>query len=470
MGNRYLVVSDLHLTDVEDHPDGWKAYKGSGFVFDDAFAGVLERFVAESAEGDRLTLVLNGDVIDFDLVTAVPESPSFPISRLERKRGLNPTAEKAVFKLDRVLSHHPRFVSALVDLLAKGARVVYILGNHDRELHFPEVQRAFLGALERAAAASKVSLLGGTVSFEPWFFYVPGEVYAEHGHQYDYYSSFRHPLWPVVETREGSALALPMGNLSNRYLMNAMGYFNPFASDYILNFFHYLAHWIRHYAFTRRSLALSWILGSLVVLRKLLTLKRKLRRAPPEDRKRLEATARRYDLPVETLVSIGRLHPIPIMHRYYRVMRELWLDRVLIAFLLSGGTIALALVPIPLWIKLMVPLSSFPLLYFIYEWLAQGDTIFSLEKVIPERARTVARLLPTRVVTFGHTHVPRQIPLAKGVVFVDTGTWAPITEPRDRSKLRPGYRNVLTVTASRGEVTTRFESALPDLLPSAPEG
>jgi UDP-2,3-diacylglucosamine pyrophosphatase LpxH len=460
MGNRYLVVSDLHLTDVEDHPDGWKAYKSSAFLFDQTFAEVVAAFVAESAEGERLTLILNGDVIDFDLITAIPEDPPYPVSRLERRGGLNPTATKAVFKLERALSHHPGFVAALADLLARGGRVVYVLGNHDRELHFPEVQRAFLDAVERRAREAGASLLGGSLSFEPWFFYVPGEIYAEHGHQYDYYSSFRYPLWPVVPSHEGETIALPMGNLSNRYLMNAMGTFNPFASDYILNLFRYLAHWFRHYAFSRRSLALSWIIGSLIVLRKLLGLKRKLRSEPPEDRKRLEATARRFDLAPETLVELGQLHPLPIMHRYYRVMRELWIDRVLIALLLTGGTIALALVPIPLWIKLMVPLSGFPLLYFIYEWLAQGDTIFSLAKVIPERARTVARLLPTPVVAFGHTHVPRQIPLGRGVTYVDTGTWAPITEPRDRTRLRAGYRNVLTVTADRGVVATRFESML----------
>ena len=34
MGNRYLIVSDLHLCDVEDHSDGWKAYKNSRYRFD----------------------------------------------------------------------------------------------------------------------------------------------------------------------------------------------------------------------------------------------------------------------------------------------------------------------------------------------------------------------------------------------------------------------------------------------------
>ena len=60
MGNRYLVVSDLHLTDVEDHPDGWKAYKSSRYLFDEEFGQLVQHFVEQRDEGDRLTLVLNG--------------------------------------------------------------------------------------------------------------------------------------------------------------------------------------------------------------------------------------------------------------------------------------------------------------------------------------------------------------------------------------------------------------------------
>jgi hypothetical protein len=60
---------------------------------------------------------------------------------------------------------------------------------------------------------------------------------------------------------------------------------------------------------------------------------------------------------------------------------------------MTGGTVALALVPIPLWIKLMVPLSAFPALFFVYEWLAHGETVFSVESVLHQYALRVARLV-----------------------------------------------------------------------------
>jgi len=444
MGNRYLVVSDLHLTDVEDHPDGWKAYKSSRYLFDEEFGQLVQHFVEQRDEGDRLTLVLNGDIFDFDLVTAVPEPPPWPTTRFERRRGLRATASKSAFKLERMLSHHPRFVEILAAFVAAGHQLVYLLGNHDRELHFSEVQRVMLDALEAAARQQSASLAAGRIRIEPWFFYVAGEIYVEHGNQYDLYTSFRHQLWPTVKADGEQVVALPLGNLSNRYLMTRMGFFNPHASDYILNVYRYATHWMRYYMFSRRGLALNWLWGSILVVLLSLRLRRKLRRRPPEHLERMHRTARRFNLTDAEIERLGQLQPEPITNRFFRMIRELWIDRLLMALLMTGGTVALALVPIPLWIKLMVPLTAFPLFYFLYEQVAQGETIFTLEKMIPEHARAVARALPARVVTFGHTHSPRLIPLSRDTTFADTGTWAPILDKH--RTLCPGRRNYLLVS------------------------
>jgi len=118
MGNRYLVLSDLHLCDVEDHDDGWKAYKSARYRVDDELSALLadtaDRFEAENHEpGTGLTLILNGDIVDFDLVVAVPDDAPFRVSSHERKRGLIPTAEKSAWKLEWVLKDHPVFIEAL---------------------------------------------------------------------------------------------------------------------------------------------------------------------------------------------------------------------------------------------------------------------------------------------------------------------------------------------------------------------
>ena len=339
-----------------------------------------------------------------------------------------------------------------------------MLGNHDRELYYPECQKVLTAAVTAAAKPGVEGPAPASIRFEPWFFLVPGEIFAEHGQQYDDYATFRYLLWPVVPWRGEQVLALPMGNLSNRYLMSRMGYFNPHASDFILNLFSYFFHWLRFYAFTRRSLVWPWFWGSVQVIARMLQVKRLLRTPPSQHEERMEQIGRDNHLDAEDVRALAGLQHKPITSRMFRLLRELWADRVAIAVLMTGGTIALALVPIPLWIKLMVPLSTFPLIYFIYEKVAEGETIFTIEKEIPKRARLVARLVPVRIVTFGHTHKPRLIPLSTGVSFVDTGTWAPVMDPNDRGRLVPGLRNYLEAVFQGGEVRATLGSWMPDPL------
>jgi UDP-2,3-diacylglucosamine pyrophosphatase LpxH len=454
---RYLVISDLHLADVEDHRDGWKYYKARRFVADSDIRALIEKFVSESPSESEQTLILNGDVFDFDLISPSKEKTDFKVSAFERRWGLRPTAEKSVWKLRKILKDHEAFLDGLIDFLAAGGKIVYVLGNHDRELHFSAVQKAFLAALKQRGTARKVAVDESNIQFEPWFYFVRGEIYAEHGQQYDFYTSYRHVLYPTIPGRHGEELALPMGNISNRYLMSRMGYFNPHATDYILNIFSYVSHWLRYYAFSRRSLAISWFVGSLIVMRRLLRTKRKRLRRPPSYDALIASQARKYNLSRDKVEHLHRLRRPPITNQFFKIIREFWIDRLALTVLMIGGTVALALVPIPLWIKLMVPLTGFPLLFFIYESLLKGETVLTVERDMPANANFIARILDVAVVTFGHTHIPRQFPLEAGVSFVDTGTWAPITKSTEDRCLAKGYRNYLICTFEEDHHCLQFD-------------
>ncbi len=439
---RYLVVSDLHLCDVEDHSDGWKAYKASRHVFDEALDGLVVDALDGLSPDGRFTLILNGDILDFDLVEAVPADPPWPVHPTERLRSLHANSAKSAWKCRRILDHHPVFTATLARVLCRGHSVVYVMGNHDREFHFPEVQQVFIDALTDAVKAGGGTCAPRSIRFEPWFYFRAGELYAEHGNQYDYYTSFRWLLNPLVRTGGEDRLALPMGNLSNRYLLSRMGFFNPHATDFILNAFAYLSHWLRHYAFSRRSLVGSWLWGSLVVMQRLLRQKKALRKAPEGYDLRLDAVAKAQGLSRTAVTRLAGLQRSPITGRFYRIVREFWIDRLAIAVLMVGGTVALALVPIALWIKLVVPLAIFPLVFFIYERAVQGEDVFTVERQMPRFAARIADLLPVRLVTMGHTHLPVLIPLARGVVFANTGTWASVARA-DGGGEPPGFRNYL---------------------------
>jgi UDP-2,3-diacylglucosamine pyrophosphatase LpxH len=453
---RYLIVSDLHICDVEDHADGWKRYKSSQYVFDAELAELMRDFRRGAKAGAELTLILNGDIFDFDLVTDVPKDPPWPVSRSERMRGLDATEAKSVWKLERILDHHPELVHALAEFVSRGHRIVYVMGNHDREFHFPRVQQTLRAAIEtEVERLANERLEPDRLVFEPWFYYVPGHIYAEHGQQYDRFSTFRYVLAPEVSSGGGpKQIAVPMGNLSCRYLINRMGYFNPHASDFLLSLFEYLAHWLRHYALSRRSLVLNWMWGSTLALFHTLRIRRRVvAQGPAEQQRRLEELAERNGLSRDELEALQGLQLAPVSDQVHRLARELWLDRVAIAIAMICATIALALTAIPLWIKLMVPLTAFPMVYLLYEALVHEDT-YADEQHIPDIAREISGLLQCPVVAFGHTHRPMVIPLARGQSFVNVGTWTPTWEETPEV-LSPGRRNfaIATFEESRADVS-----------------
>jgi len=462
--HHYLVVSDLHLCDIEDHRDGWKRHKSSAWVYDDQLDAMVASFEARLAPGDTFTFILNGDIFDFDLVTAIPAEPPWPVNPLEHSYGLDATAAKSVWKFGRILADHPGFIATLARLLVAGHRVVVTIGNHDRELWFDDVAnllRARLAAACDATSASPTLPAAplGEFVIEPWFFYVEGEIYVEHGHQYDYYSSFRYNLEPIV-TRHGEPhIALSTGNLSNRFLLSNIGFFNPHATDYILSAYGYIRHWLRHYAFSRRFLILTWFIGSVRALSAILGTRARLERNPPKDYGRhIEAAARRYDLPSETAHALYALRKAPITNRIYKIAREYWIDRVGLALLMVGGTIAIALSSAPLSVRLMVPLALFPLLWFLYHWAAGNDNALTTEYRAHTFAQAIAGIVPVRAVVFGHTHVANAIPLSRDVVFANSGTWAPawVIDKRHAQRFAPapGLRNYAHVRISPSGIAT----------------
>src|SRR5690606_10404482 len=144
------IVSDLHLCEEQPiHPKYplWKKYKTRAFFFDHEFATFLNR-LHEKSSGETVELILNGDIFDFDSVTALPPEPTFYISWLERRRGLHAQEEKSTFKIGVILEAHKEWVRAVREFVLKGHRVIFTIGNHDLELHFSRVQNAILDAMD----------------------------------------------------------------------------------------------------------------------------------------------------------------------------------------------------------------------------------------------------------------------------------------------------------------------------------
>jgi hypothetical protein len=185
-----LVVS---ISDIEMGPGGpIDDFPASAFL-----AEVLASYSRPPFDDLAVDLVLNGDT--FDLL----KTP------LHGHHPVHVTAEIATAKLNLVLDAHPDFARGVEAFLAgrRPRRVFFVVGNHDQELLFPEVQealRARLGGDER-------------VQF-PGFGVAIGDALIEHGSQAD--DLFRvNPDQPFVLHQGRPILALPWGAVA---LLEAM--------------------------------------------------------------------------------------------------------------------------------------------------------------------------------------------------------------------------------------------------------
>src|SRR5690242_21890554 len=119
-----LVISDLHLADSHS------IFEGFGDLQQSALDGLLS---AASTNGfadnaDNVELIINGDCFEFLFMEP------------HEKQGITYPAT-ALTKLERVIDGHPSFFNALQRFISQKARhLTFIIGNHDIELAFKDVQ------------------------------------------------------------------------------------------------------------------------------------------------------------------------------------------------------------------------------------------------------------------------------------------------------------------------------------------
>lgn len=139
----WWIISDLHLDGSRTDPRGTTQ----------AFASYLQSEVATSGTKDR-HLALLGDT--FELLN---------------------TDEPASAQLTRIERQHRDAFTALASCVGAGVTVHVVCGNHDAALAERETFNT-LGSLLRAEPGDQ------RLRLHPWFLYMPGLLYAEHGHQH----------------------------------------------------------------------------------------------------------------------------------------------------------------------------------------------------------------------------------------------------------------------------------------------
>lgn len=420
-----LVMSDIHLSDAEPEDAVrplWKRYKRRD-LFVDAEIVALWRWAVHRAQGP-LELVLNGDVFDFDSVMTLPPDGAMKVGWLERSRGLVAQEAKSLFKMEVILDDHPVFVEGLREVLAAGHRVVFVIGNHDMELHWPAVQRALL---DRLAPAQEVRQ---RVRICDWFYISQGDTLIEHGNQYDSYCLCNDPVWPFIRfSPDDVRVRLPFGNFAGRYLTNGMGLFNPHVEDtFIMSLVEYLVFFYRYVIRAQPLLAWDWLWGATVTL--WVSVRDGLMpavRDPLTLDDRVEEVARRANATPRMVRSLRAISVHPAIFDPVKIARELWLDRVVLLLLVFFGTFQLfaslnLFVFLPSWWLLVF--LAFVLPPYVFYARSINSDIDNTQRAIRRRIGLSSLIVGVDRVVLGHTHLEENRAI-DGVQVYNPGSWSP---------------------------------------------
>ena len=438
-----VIVSDLHLTEAHvPHPRRplWMAHKRREY-FVDGDVGRLIAHVEENATAP-VELVLNGDIFDFDAVTELPTEPAGEINWLARVRGLASEEWMSLFKIDCIIRDHPSFFDDLAGFVRRGGRAIFIIGNHDLELHWPSVQARIRDRIAPRTTSGEHSLdpADDPVVFCEWFYLSAEDTYISHGHQYDPNCVAKSAIHPLIQIAGRPRVRIPFGDLAGRYMMNGMGYFNPHATEsYIKTAWAYARFFFRYMVRTQPLLLWTWFWGALVTL--FVSLRdhwSSAMRDPLTVEAKVRAIARRSRV---TRAMVRQLHEVSVSsacNNPIRIMRELWLDRGLLflGVLYAAWQIILLInfaAPIsPLWV--LVPLGVLLPPYFVYA-RSVNPTVFKQPLLTKERAELIHKITGARHVVFGHTHAPECSQVGP-VTYFNGGFWSPaFTEPDCRERV-----------------------------------
>jgi UDP-2,3-diacylglucosamine pyrophosphatase LpxH len=436
-----LLLSDVHLSQA--HPPDpadplWMSYRRREHHPDTDLAALVDHVLAKHGD-DVIELVFNGDVFDFDAPWVKDGTSSFD--------EFPPTEEGCTEQVRLILADHPGFFGAAAKLLRKGHWVTFLSGNHDIELYWPGVRRAItdeLLALSGVGAAERASL-EARIRFRAWFHITDDRIYCEHGSQYDIHNGVRHAAIPL--TLAGDRIHPIPGKLAFRRTGARIGYLNPYYEETVyMGLFGYLGHYARFYAMSHRHIARTWFKGAVSTVAEIVAHRH------DEDRTALGRAAVRAELgdgiSDEAIDATHALGARPSETTVLPIVRELWLDRIGLAFV---ALVVLAALGLALGVKAaLVTLVTEVVLFVLYELLTPKPDIRTYDSA-PETVLSLFDIHGVRAICMGHTHRPFARFSKKGV-YANSGSWCPAFEDILCTKPVLDGRPVILLTTEGGQL------------------
>ena len=427
----YLLFSDIHLgADLVQHVRPWTAERLlKPARADDDIPPMLDWY-RENRDPDRpWCLVIAGDMVDFIGMSISPQQDRplrTALNDEEEVHGLGSAPDHGALKMHAVARRHPTVFRALARFVEAGNHLVVVRGNHDVDFHWDEVQKAFVEALAShlpTLSECETQTFASRIEFHPWFYYVHGLLYVEHGHQFDATCSYWHWLAPLSPS-DPQRIHWTLSDWLLRHVVrptpglgadghgeNGMSHYLRFASASGLKGCLRLA---RRYLRTLRRIMRSG--------REFWSEKAKAIRL--EHERRMDEIARGMRVSLEHVREIAALWPAPVSRGRLPVLRIAFLDRPLLVGVWLSWVAALAVLGLPMSGLLLYAAASGLLVASYLRWSTRKrrkevDPI----PVMKRAAKRIAELLPTRFVVMGHTHDPVVETLSDRATYINLGAW-----------------------------------------------
>jgi UDP-2,3-diacylglucosamine pyrophosphatase LpxH len=429
-----LILSDVHLGN--DLNDLTRHGARRSTVVDSDLASLLAHYRRTKPSGHRWRLVIAGDFIDFIGMAILPRDGELATepSDEERRHGLGNAADHGRLKLRAVVARHRVVFEALADFVADGHALTIVHGNHDVEFHWDGVKQELRTVLVEIAAdrrggdAELALEFAARIEFAPWFYYVGGVAYVEHGHQYDTLCSTEHvmaPLSPLDPRR----IARSFSDVLLRWVVRPTrgvpeyGHHNMGAVDYVL-----LAARLGSVGLVRLAMRFVSAIVELFRVRRAF-LSERAHALREEHERRMAALAEATRVGIERLRALAALQAPPVTRSISRILAGLLLDRIAVGVAATSamGVIAIAGAHHPWrWPALAAIALGWSLGHLHLRARRRalfGERLDNHETLV-ERAGHLAHLFPAAFVVMGHTHTPAMVSLREGAsTYVNVGSW-----------------------------------------------
>lgn len=436
-----VVVSDLHLGRGKNQKTA-RYYRLEAFFYDDDFLHFCDHLVDDASRRNiEFKLILNGDT--FDLLRVDHDRGSDQSLR-ERLYGPSLTPQVAVEIISQILVGHPVFVQALAQVLAAGHAVVFLPGNHDIEMQWPQVQDAVRQAIGKAlhdrATDEDSSEAIRRLEFRQWYYHEEGRVWIEHGCQYDSENAFQFFLRKDLAERgdavHKSEVDLPLGTFFQKYLYNQFGNITFLVPNSRSQFRYFRWLLINRPRLLARvgtvHLPFFW-----QVLRRITAggsktselrechnaeLQRMVDSDPLGEKIREVESYKRIELNAAMLAKRAVV-------RAAKVLSYILLGAVLTTGLWTLGAQSIGTASFNVGFKALLFLGlnfSFLLVTLVtMTYFLLRPSAFGPDPWLGHSATKIAQLLPVSVVTFGHTHDEdvTALSLSDDAWYYNTGTW-----------------------------------------------